>query len=249
MDALLAITAAEVTFSKTHRARAVTVHHPTQLPQAFQHLGLAHPMPSLVLIGGASRISSADQALLRSLFVQVLAPLAETLNAVVIDGGTNSGIMAMMGRARHRLHATFPLLGIAPQGAVALPGQPLPHDEAAPLEPHHTHFILVPGSQWGDESAWIAEAASTLSGHQPSVTILINGGEVTWRDAEENVGAGRPVIAIAGSGRAADALATALEGKITDERARRIVESGLLHAIDLHSSKELTQTLGQLLAF
>jgi len=56
------------------------------------------------------------------------------------------------------------------------------------------------------------------------------------------------LVVIAGSGRTADALATALDGKVTDERARRIVGSGLLKAIDLRSSDDLARVIQETLS-
>jgi len=237
-----------VTFGDRRTAQVIQVSEGIPLADVLPQLQVPHPRPVLVLIGGASYLSATDQKLLRSLFVKVLAPLAQTLNAVVIDGGTDTGIMRMMGLARTRTRSTFPLVGVAPLGLVALPDQPLPNDEAAYLEPHHTHFMLVPGCHWGDESEWIAQLATAIAGPEPSLTLLINGGEVSWVDAYENIEEGRPMIAIAGSGRTADALATALDGKVTDERARRIVDSGLLQAIHLRSPAHLTRVIEQILS-
>ncbi|RMF62404.1 MAG: hypothetical protein D6742_20150 [Cyanobacteria bacterium J069] len=218
------------------------------LPQVLDQLGLVKKQPVLVVVGGAGKLSREDQAQVRSLFVKVLAPLAEALGAAVIDGGTDAGIMRMMGQARRRTRSRFPLVGVAPECMAILPGSSAAHADAAPLEPNHTHFVLVPGTYWGDESIWIAQLASVLSDGLPSLTVLINGGEVTWNDASQNVGQGRPLLVIAGSGRTADALAAALEGKITDERARRIVASGLMQSVDLRSSEDLARIIHEMLS-
>jgi len=235
-------------FGHRRTARVIQPQTEADLSDAFTFLELPKARPVLVVIGGASRLSRSDQRLVRSLFIKVLVPLARALNAIVIDGGTDVGIMQMMGRARYTRRARFPLLGIAPIGCVALPEQPLLNDDMAPLEPHHTHFLLVPGYAWGDESSWIARVASMLAEEKPSVTILINGGEISWLDAEKNVEEGRPLIAIAGSGRTADALATALEGNGVDERAQHIIDSGLLQAIELESSDRLAEVIQQILS-
>ena len=72
----------------------------------------------------------------------------------------------------------------------------------------YSHFILVPGSEFGDESAWIVDTATLLSKGYRSVTILINGGEVSRKDIELSLKNGRPVIAVSRTGRLADELAT-----------------------------------------
>lgn len=154
--------------------------------------------------------------------------------------------MQMMGQARAQTAATFPLIGVTPVGKVAL-GDQIPSAEITALEPHHTHFVLVPGSNWGDESPWLAQIASVLANGAPSVTVLVNGGEIASKDVLENLKANRPVLAIAGSGRLADTLAAALRGEATDERARELVASGLVQAIDLKESFDsLTQLMNEM---
>jgi len=187
----------------------------------------------LVVVGGAGKLTDDEMTRLRPLFVEVLAPLAEALGACVADGGTYSGVMHLMGQARTETQASFPLVGVAATGTVALPDTPLPRPDATPLEPNHTHFVLVPGSEWGDDSPWLPRVVSVLAKGAPSVTVVINGGENTWKDVSESVEAGRRVIAVAGSGRAADMLVGALRGETVDERGKELVASGLVQAVDV----------------
>jgi uncharacterized NAD(P)/FAD-binding protein YdhS len=64
----------------------------------------------------------------------------------------------------------------------------------------------VPGSQFGDESPWIVDVATILSKGHRSVTILINGGEVSRKDMELSLQHVRPVVALSRTGRLADEL-------------------------------------------
>ena len=73
--------------------------------------------------------------------------------------------------------ADVPLVGVIVRALAALPGEAAA-DDAAPPEPNHTHLVLVPGSSWGDEAPWIARLASAIAGGRPSVTVLLNGGEI-----------------------------------------------------------------------
>jgi hypothetical protein len=57
------------------------------------------------------------------------------------------------------------------------------------------------------------------------------------------VRAGRRVLVVAGSGRTADLLATALRGEAAGERARRLAASGLLSAVDSASLATELRTL------
>ncbi|ASC71381.1 hypothetical protein XM38_023330 [Halomicronema hongdechloris C2206] len=219
------------------------------LPAVLQSIGLSEPRPVLVLVGGASKLSPADFRRVEGLFTQVLAPLAEALQLVVVDGGTDAGIMHLIGKARSQHHFHFPLVGVAPEGLVHLPHHRVLAADGAALEPNHTHCFLVPGDQWGDESSWIARVATAIAADLPSVTVLINGGEVTWQDAANSVVQQRPVIVIRGSGRTADAIAQVLKGgPASDDRVHSLVESGLLRAIDLDTDPaQLEQILRRLL--
>src|SRR5919202_917017 len=143
-------------------APAIQVQCPEELSTALHELDLHSPRPILVVVGGASKVSEADLTRLRWLFVKVLAPLAQELGASVVDGGTDVGVMQMMGQARAEIAATFPLIGVTPVGKVALPHRIPSSSKVTALEPHHTHFVLIPGSNWGDESPWLARVASVL---------------------------------------------------------------------------------------
>ncbi|NJN01793.1 MAG: hypothetical protein HC873_09145 [Leptolyngbyaceae cyanobacterium SL_1_1] len=232
-------------------ASVLTVQAEDSLPMAIHRLGLPQHRRTLVLVGGASKISQADFSRLQTLFVEVLAPLAERLDMVVVDGGTDAGVMKLMGNARTQTAGSFPLVGVAPVGLVSLPAKPSSQADAAPIEPHHTHCLLIPGSEWGDESPWIARTATAIAGDMPSVTILINGGGVTWKDAACSLEENRPIIVISGSGRTADVIAAALRGEpVGDERATALVDSGLLQAVDLDSEgRVLAEVLQSRLMF
>ena len=123
------------------------------------------------------------------------------------------GVMAEIGQIRARNGYKFPLVGITPEELVTWPGGPRSTKflwwgkQLWQLEPHYSHFILVPGSEFGDESPWIVDTATLLSKDQRSVTILINGGEVSRKDIELSLENGRPVIALSRTGRLADELA------------------------------------------
>ncbi len=237
----------------------MTPHPPTKLlridnqaalPEALDALGLCRPRPTLVIIGGASKLSDVDFARVEDMFGGVLAPLAEARGLTVVDGGTDAGVMRLIGQAREALGGTFPLVGVAPIGLVDLPEyrhSGLTSEEACPLEPHHTHCLLVPGNSWGDESSWISAVATHLSGVCGSAAVLTNGGEITWKDAAANTSVGRAVVVIAGSGRTADVIAAVAQGAAVDSRATQLLASNHVQVIDLDRPQELGRTLSALL--
>jgi hypothetical protein len=182
----------------------------SNLVQAIGELGLKGGYPVIVLIGGEIEEHRRDMT---RQAIQAIAKTAEGMNAVIIGGGTDMGVMAEIGQIRSQNGYKFPLVGVTPEELVTWPGGPLNTKflwlgkERWQLESHYSHFILVPGSQFGDESPWISDTAILLSkGHQ-SVTILINGGEVSRKDIEVSLENDRPVIVLSNTGRLADELA------------------------------------------
>ena len=238
-----------LTFPNGITAFAARVQGAAELPAAVGQMGLSGPRPTLVLVGGADGLHQPDLHRLRPLFAGTLAPLAQDLGVSVVDGGTDAGVMRLMGQARADAKGDFPLIGVAAVGTITLPGASLTPPGTSSLEPNHTHFLLVPGSRWGDESPWLSRTAEVLADGAPSVTVLVDGGETAWQDVTESVQAHRPVVVVAGSGRVADTLAAALAGEATGERARELAASGLIHSVKLsESSDTLTQLIGEILS-
>ncbi|MEH2286130.1 hypothetical protein [Nostoc sp.] len=237
----------KLTFDNGQTALATQVEQLEELPYALETIGLCGSCPVLVIVRGASNISEADFLRIQQLFVEVLAPIAETLGAYVVDGGTDAGIMRMIGTARTQIGAKFALVGVTPEVKVALPNHSETTTDLTPLEPNHTHFVLVPGNNWGDESPWICRVAAMLANDAPSMTVLLNGGEITFKDAFSSVNSGRVVLVIAGSGRTADILVDALHEKATDERVKKLAKSGTLQYIDLIDIEKGVENLGKVI--
>jgi hypothetical protein len=197
--------------SAGREALAAVVIEPSELAAALDRLGLGGSRPALVLVGGAGGLHSDLHAPLLALF-RGLMPALRELGAVVVDGGTRSGVMALMGQAA--AGTDLHLLGVVAVGTVRLPGQaePGPHEHRPELDPNHDRFLLVPGTAWGDESPWIAAVATALVPTGASLTLVIGGGKVTALDLREGLRHGRPALVLAGSGGTADAVATYLQG-------------------------------------
>ena len=228
-------------------ARAMEVDDPAALPAAVSALGLDPPRPTVTVVGGAGGLDETDIENLRSLFLSGIVPVLQQYNAAAVDGGTLSGVMRLIGEARAQLGASFPLVGVTAAGTVQLPGRPARPDVDTVLEPHHTHFIIVPGDEWGAESPWIADTTTVLAGGRPSVTVLINGGEIAYADVERSVQASRRVVVVDGSGRTADAIAAALVGETSDERAGRLAGTGLIDTVPLDEPAALAALLGDVI--
>lgn len=181
----------------------------SQLSEALTELNLESGYPVIVLIGGAIDKLQAP-ATLRAM--QTIAKLAHEMKILVICGGTDMGVMAKIGQLRSQNTYTFPLVGITLEDLVSWPGGPQSTKflwwgrDRWQLEPHYPYFILVPGSHFGDESPWIVDAARIFSKGSRSVTILINGGEISRKDIQLSLEEGRQVIALSQTGRLADEI-------------------------------------------
>ncbi len=204
-------------------------------------LGLATGRPTVALVGGAAGMSDSDMDAARSLLARSLVPVVELLDGIVVDGGTDAGIMRAVGAAREECRASFPLVGVVVRRLLRLDEDA--SEDAAPPERRHSHFVLVPGSDWGDESAWLAAIAGAVAEDAPSVTVLANGGDIAWQDAEASIAAGRPILALAGTGRTADVLAAAAEGEARDRRAAALVATGLVRTAPFDRPEAVTEAL------
>ncbi len=161
--------------------------------------------------GAASMDTERYQPALAMLDALAQLPL-EGYRIAVGDGGTGVGIMAAAGRARRASGNGFVLVGVAP--AVDVP----PHG-ATPTDPNHSHIVTVADPSapaidaWGTETETMYWLFARLAAGRPSVAVLVNGGQIALKEVQANVAAGRAVITVQGSGRAADALASLLTGR------------------------------------
>ncbi|HEY0814300.1 MAG TPA: hypothetical protein VGE11_13545 [Pseudonocardia sp.] len=219
------------------------------LPAALEVLALRRGRPVLVLVGGAAGMADESRELLRALLAEAVLPLLDRRGAAVVDGGTDSGVMQVIGRARAAAGHRFSLVGVAAEGTVdAGSGQGVPGGHAVALEPHHTHFVLVPGSAWGDESPWLGHVAEAIAGSGPVLTVVVNGGEITLDDVSRSLSRRRPVLVLAGTGRAADAIAGVHSKRATDPRAAAISASPLTCIVDVTDHAGVAAVLDEALS-
>jgi SLOG in TRPM, prokaryote len=226
--------------------RVAQVAQAADLPGALKTLGIGMPRPVLVLVGGAGGMT-ADQQTAMAEAMKQLVPALDRWGAAVVDGGTDSGVMQVMGQARDATGVSFPLIGVAAECTVT-PSGTSPTGGTAQLEPHHTHVILVPGDSWGDESPWLSSVATALAGRQPSLTLVVNGGQLTYDDIGHSLLAGRPVIVLEGTGRTADAIAAAAGGQPGDPKAAQVAASREARIVPLSDPDAICSAIKSVLA-
>ncbi|MBL7258336.1 hypothetical protein [Paractinoplanes lichenicola] len=230
-------------------AVAALVTGPDAVPAAIASLGVPAPRPVLAMVGGAGGMTDDVTSVLSAVFTDLVAPAIRTHQAVAVDGGTDAGVMRLLGESR-AAGFPFPLIGVAALGTVTYPGHAGTNPEAAPLDPHHSHFVLAPGDTWGDEVPYLAAVVSYLAADRPSVTVLANGGEIALTDAEHSLSQRRPVLILAGTGRAADKLAAAAADPAgcRDERLVAISTSPFVRVVDVNNRTEVAEGLDELLS-
>ncbi len=178
---------------------AVNIADNKDIPDALKALEIPYPKSVIVLVGGAGGIGFLDKFPMRKA-VGIIARLAEETQSVVVDGGTQAGIMTEIGKQRKRNKFSFPLVGVVFDSLI------MKEEPESILDPNHTDFFLVPGDDWGDESAWISKIATVIAGDTKSITILVNGGAISQHDVQYSMLENRPTIIMRGTGRLADEI-------------------------------------------
>src|SRR5437762_6196181 len=199
-----------ITFENGSRAVVITAPRDARAKAILDGLEIASPRAVILLFGGAAGLDQSRKAHLATLIADGVAPAAAELGALIIDGGTQSGVMAIMGEAVARSPGTSQLLGIAPKGKITHPelSDASARSDGTPLEPNHSHFVLVESNEWGGETTKMLELARAFNA--PIVAILVNGGAIAADEALQSVRNGWQLLVFEGSGRFADELSAAV---------------------------------------
>ncbi len=116
----------EISFPNGNTALAVIPPPDAPVTSLVHALGISQPH-SLIMIGcGAARMDERDKANLAKLFVDGIAHIAAIHHALVIDGGTQSGVMELMGQGVAQQPERPILLDISPSENITYPGKTLP---------------------------------------------------------------------------------------------------------------------------
>lgn len=221
----------EINFEEGHTSTAIQVDADYPIDEIISALGLKSPSPCLFISGGAGGMSDEDIAKTRKIMDDGVAKFASEHGITVIDGGTESGVMQMIGEARRNHGYSFPLIGVAPSGRIKYPGMNNPDSEAE-LDSNHSHFVLVNSDKWGGESQTIIELTRRICGKnkQHALGILINGGKIAQQDIYLATATGDqkiPILVLEGSGRFAEELATAFRtGHANQQILKAIIAGG-----------------------
>jgi hypothetical protein len=229
-----------VRFPNGNSARAVRVGPDCSAAALLSALALPRPRPLVVLNGGTEELRVELSGALRPLLADGLAGMVTAEEVTVLDGGTDAGIFAVLGAGLAERPGRGCSVGVAPEALVTWPGRRDPPRGAVALEPHHSHFVLVQGSDWGAETATMFGLAAALSAGTRSVAVVANGGAVVRDEVRANLAQRRDVVVLAGSGRFADELATAARGQAepTDPLTAAMARDPHLTVADLGEGRD-----------
>jgi hypothetical protein len=216
-------------FSQNQWSPAVRLEADANPQKIIDVFSLLSPRPTIFITGGASAMSEEDIQQTRRLIEEGIATFAQKHRITVIDGGTEAGVMEMIGTARKKKNYNFPLVGVAPIHKVSWPGYQGRSSEAT-LQAGHSHFVLVDSDEWGGESNMIVSLSKKIAaGKSPIVGVLINGGKIAEREVYLATAQGEnrmPLIIIDGSGRTADKISTAFKTQQSDNDLIKAIIKG-----------------------
>src|ERR1043166_6797824 len=205
------VTTQDIVFANSRTAKAAFPEAGARPQDIIAALGIKTDRAVLLLIGGANSVNPGLEPKLIQLFGGGVARAAATVQSVIVDGGTAVGVMAMMGQGVADRGYKSPLVGVAPKALVQYPGSA--GSGTTPLDPNHSHFVLVDGNDWGDETRIIFQLVEALKKQGPAVVLVVGGGDVCKKEALLAVRQGLPLIVVDGSGGFADEIAAAWKGR------------------------------------
>jgi hypothetical protein len=251
------LSAQEVLFANGNRARIVTPPAGADAANILKALGIQPPQALIIISGGAAGLDDAMakdarfpsrvirffrrgtarvdlRSRLTQLFSRGIARAAADVNAVILDGGTQSGVMQLMGQGVADRGRGATLVGVSPAGKVTYPDGPQEGSiqDGALLDPNHSHFVLADSDQWGGETPIMFSLAEALVGAatatKTAVTVLVNGNPqgIAKTEVLYSVRHGWPVVVVEGSGGLADEVA-----RLKKQRPSVIQDPGLAEIV------------------
>lgn len=222
-------------------ARLLRVVAGTAADRIAEVLELPRPRAVLVVNGGTAKLGPDLEAQLGQLLQDGVARTAAEDRITLVTGATDAGIFALLGQGLARWGRSAPCVGVTVAGLARWPGKLAGE---APLEPHHSHFVLVEGQHWGDETATMYALIAWLARDRPSAAIFAGGGEIVIHEMQANVRQGRAMILLAGSGRTTDAVLAVQAGQLaTDPRLAEIARMGKIITFDIRQDAAALRNL------
>jgi hypothetical protein len=209
-------------------------------------VGVDRDRPVLAVFGTTSDL---EPALAEAIYPFLVAAVhaAARAGAVVVTGGTDSGVFHLLSLAiAGAPQRPVAMLGVAP-GALLADGDTSGRDGRTPVDPQLSVLVRVDGDAWGDETLALSRLVSAIAGERPAVALLVGGGDGARAEIIEHLLQRRPIVVLDGSGRLADTVAHGL-GSSPDTDLRVLTAAGHVKTIAMsRPATSLEQTLDVLL--
>ena len=202
----LAVT--QIQFPNKKQAKLLAPLLDTDAAEIVKALGLTPPETVLLMIGDAVGLNEEGEAYLIQLFSRGLARSVAEMDTVIIDSGRNGGTSAKLGQGVADRGRKSAMVSVVSADTVTYPGDSQTGVKGeTQLDPNHSHFILTPGDDAGDETEMIFNVASHLAKPKSIVAIVVGGGDVAKKQVLQSVRNNWPVIVIKETGGLADDIA------------------------------------------
>jgi hypothetical protein len=215
--------------------------------QLAEASGIKGKPAGILLFGGADTLEQQLSSNIAGLFANSLLPAATTAKAFILDGGTASGVMALIGQTSADQGFDQPLVGISPEQLVSYPEKT--GTGLIPLELHHSHQVVVISiNKWDAATETIFKLAR--ASQADLLVVVVGGGSVTATEVLQAVQQQLPILVISGSGGFADQL-TEAHSKTqlpADQGLQTILKDGDLYFCNLNDPAAVTRgTIGRFL--
>ena len=173
---------------------------PGSVDHLLSQLDLPAQATTLVVNGGTSDDQDFPEAEISAALRVAVEVLVGRPGPVIVSGGTDAGLFRLLGATVAELGFPGPVIGVVPAGKIT-------RTNGTPLEPHHSHVLMVDADAWGGETSTMLEVCRVLDGRGRALALVAGGGKQTMVEIDGHRTDRRPVIILSGTGRLADDLA------------------------------------------
>ena len=122
VDVQLDVAPFAIQFEDGLPAMGIRASHYEDARSLARRLELSESRPVIFVLGGAGGMSADDMETICPFIESILIDYVLDHGVALVDGGTQAGVMQLLGDARQRRSATFPLVGVAPFNLVRYSG-------------------------------------------------------------------------------------------------------------------------------
>ena len=221
-----------IDFENGRSAKAIEVRVGIDPEIILDHLELTPYPRAVISISGGANDYPREIYLKTCQAMKSVVEVAYEERVMIIDGGTNAGIMKIVGDIFSQMNEGYsrpPLLGVVPNYMVTYPGAlGRRHSLPASLDSNHQYFILLHGAtDWGGEVESMFALVGRLSQEMPSIGIIANGGITTLHEVFNSIKQGREIIVLRGSKRAVKVILAAIEGESDSNLTKLLMDKDM----------------------